>query len=190
MLRKVLIGVGILLVLVIGGGFLLPDVVTVTRSTTIQAPPEAIYPMIATPRQWPVWSPWNDRDPNMAIAYSGPESGAGAKWEWKSASQGDGSMVMTRGTAPNDLGFELTIVGMGPPSRGAFALRPTGAGTQVEWTMTSEMAFGPIGGWFGLFFRPMLEKDFAQGLAKLKQKAEAAPSAPSAHVPAAPPGTP
>ena len=51
MLRKVLIGVGILLVLVIGGGFLLPDVVTVTRSTTIQAPPEAIYPMIATPRQ-------------------------------------------------------------------------------------------------------------------------------------------
>lgn len=190
MLRKVLIGLGVLLVVVIGGGFLLPGVITVTRSTTIQAPPDAIYPMIATPRQWPSWSPWNGRDPNMAITYSGPESGAGAKWEWKSESQGDGSMVMTSATAPNDVAFELTIVGMGPPSRGAFALRPAGAGTQVEWTMTSEMGFGPIGGWFGLFFRPMLEKDFDRGLASLKQKAEATPSVPSAPPPAPPPGAP
>lgn len=192
MLRKVLIGGGALVALVLVGGLLLPREITVTRSVTVQAPPDAIYPLVATPRMWPAWSPWNARDPQMTITYSGPDIGAGAKWEWKSKSQGDGSMVMTGATAPTDVAFELTIVGMGPPSRGAFAIRPAGAGSQVEWTMTSEMGMGPIGGWFGLFFRPMLEKDFDNGLATLKQKAEAAPAAAPALAPPppVPPGAP
>jgi hypothetical protein len=173
--RKVLIGIAVLLVLVLGIGLVLPGSITVTRSTVVSAPAEAIYPLIAAPRAWPSWSPWNARDPQMAITYSGPEIGAGAKWAWTSASQGDGSMVMTRAEAPSDVAFELTIVGMGPPSHGTFALRPSGGGTRVEWSMTSEMGMGPIGGWFGLVFRPMLEKDFDAGLASLKRQVESAP---------------
>lgn len=187
MLRKVLIGVVALALLVLVGGLVLPGTVTVTRSVTVQAPADVIYPLIATPRQWPTWSPWNARDPQMAITYSGPESGTGATWSWKSPSQGDGSMTMTRATAPSDVAFELTIAGMGPPSRGAFSIRPAGAASQVEWTMTSEMGMWPIGPWFGLYFRPMLEKDFDSGLATLKRKAEAAPVAVPAQVPATPP---
>lgn len=176
MLRKVLLGIVALLVVLLGIGFVLPGTIIVTRSATISAPATAIYPLIAAPREWPRWSPWNARDPQMSITYGGPESGAGATWAWKSASQGDGSMVMTRAEAPSDVAFELTIVGMGPPSHGTFALRPAGAGTQVEWSMTSEMGMGPIGGWFGLFFRPMLEKDFDSGLASLKRLAESPPA--------------
>lgn len=164
-----------LAVIIGGGGMILPSTVTVTRSIVIAAPPEAIYPLVATPRRWPSWSPWNARDPKMAITYRGPESGPGAAWAWTSASEGDGSMVMAEATPPRDLAFELTIVGMGPPSRGAFALRPDGTGTRVEWTMTSEMGMRPIGGWFGLVFRPMLAKDFDAGLASLKRLAERPP---------------
>lgn len=171
-MKKVLIGVLGLVAVIVGGGFLLPNVVTVTRSVSIAAPPDAVYPLVATPRRWPSWSPWNARDPKMTITYSGPEMGAGAKWEWKSASEGDGSMVMTQAIAPNDVAFELTIVGMGPPSHGTFAIRPEGNGSRVEWQMTSEMGMGPIGGWFGLMFRPMLTKDFDAGLAGLKKQAE------------------
>jgi uncharacterized protein YndB with AHSA1/START domain len=172
MLKKLLIGTAALVAVILGGGLLLPDAITVTRTVTIQAPPEAVWPLIATPRRWPAWSPWNARDPQMAITYSGPAMGTGAKWEWKSASQGDGSMLMTVGRPPRDVEFELTIVGMGPPSHGAFTIEPEGTGSRVAWTMTSEMGMGPLGGWFGLVFKPMLAKDFEAGLAGLKKLAE------------------
>lgn len=172
-MRKWLVGLGVVVVAALGVGLLLPNRVTVTRRTTILAPAETVFTLVATPRRWPMWSPWNARDPQMAITYSGPESGEGATWSWKSASEGDGSMVMTRATAPSDLAFELTIAGMGPPSRGAFAIRSSGSGSEVEWTMTTEMGLGPVGGWFALAFRPRLERDFERGLASLKRRAEA-----------------
>lgn len=173
MFKKALIGVGVLLVVILVGGFALPRTITVTRSQTISAAPEVVYALAATPREWPRWSAWNERDPKMQITYSGPETGAGAKWAWISPSQGNGSMVMTSAAAPSQVAFELTIEGMGPPSKGTFRIAPAGSGSTVTWEMTSEMMLGPIGGWMGLMFRPMLEKDFEAGLAKMKRVAEA-----------------
>ena len=37
----------------------------------------------------------DERDPAMNVTYSGPPSGPGAAWAWKSASEGDGSMTFT-----------------------------------------------------------------------------------------------
>ena len=181
--RKVLIGLGALLAIVLLVGFVLPKDVTVTRSATINAPPDRVYPLVATPRQWPQWSPWNSRDPNMAISYAGPESGTGASWSWISKSEGDGAMKMTDATPPTAINFELTIAGMGPPSHGHFELAPAGGGTTVTWTMTSTMGFGPLGGWFALYFPTRITKDFDAGLAGLKKLAEL----PVAPEPAPPP---
>jgi hypothetical protein len=178
MLKKLLLSLVILVAALAAVGMLLPRSITVTRSVTVNAPPETIYPLVATPRSWPSWSPWNKRDPNMAITYSGPAQGVGAKWDWISKSEGDGSMVFTEATAPTTATFELTIVGMGPPSKGTFTLAPSGSATTVEWTMTSDMGAGPVGRWFGLYFPSMLRKDFDDGLASLKRVAEAAPRAP------------
>jgi hypothetical protein len=161
---------------VAAAAMLLPRMITVTRSVVVNASPDRIYPLIATPREWPSWSAWNKRDPNMAITYSGPPSGTGAKWEWKSKSEGDGSMVMTAATAPTNVDFELQIVGMGPPSTGKFLLKPSGSATEVEWTMVSDMGAGPVGRLFGLYFPSMLKKDFDEGLAALKTRAEQAPT--------------
>ncbi len=183
MAKKILIGLGALIALVLLVGFALPNKVTVTRSASINAPPERIYALIATPRQWPQWSPWNSRDPNMAITFSGPESGNGAAWKWVSKSQGDGSMKMEGAKPPSAIGFELTIEGMGPPSHGQFDLAPSGAATNVTWTMTSTLGMGPIGGWFALYMPTMLNKDFDSGLASLKKLAEM-PTAPEPAPPA------
>ncbi|MCU0635827.1 MAG: SRPBCC family protein [Gemmatimonadaceae bacterium] len=176
MLKKLLIGLVVVVIALAGIGMLLPRSITVTRSTTINATPEQVFPLIASPREWPRWSAWNKRDPNMTITYSGPAAGAGAKWDWKSESQGDGSMVFTEANAPTSASFELTIVGMGPPSTGTFRLTPSGGSTTLEWTMTSDMGAGPVGRWFGLYFPSMLRKDFDEGLAGVKQLAESAPA--------------
>jgi uncharacterized protein YndB with AHSA1/START domain len=174
MLKKLLLTFAGVVVAVLAGAMLLPRMITVTRSVVINAPPDRIYALVATPREWPTWSAWNKRDPNMAITFSGPPTGAGAKWEWKSASEGDGSMVFTAATPPTRVEFELQIVGMGPPSTGTFTLKPSGSATEIEWTMVSDMGAGPVGRLFGLYFPSMLKKDFDAGLGALKTRAEQA----------------
>ena len=79
-LKTLLIAVVALLALLFGVGLLLSPKFVVSRSVTVNAPPEKIYALIADPRGWTQWSAWNQRDPKMTIEYSGPASGAGAVW--------------------------------------------------------------------------------------------------------------
>ncbi len=167
MFKKTLIGVGALLLVLVAVSYLLPRYVSVSRSRQLAASPEALYPIVATPAEWPKWSPWNKRDPNMTVTFSGPAMGEGARWDWKSESQGDGGMVFTDATPLQRLGYELTIVGMGPPSYGEFVFTPNPEGTLVTWDMTADMGNTPMGRWFGLYMPTMLRKDFDEGLAAL-----------------------
>ena len=84
-----------LIVLLLVVGFFLPATFTVVRSAEIAAPPDKVYALVADPRGWKQWSAWNRRDPQMQIEYSGPPAGMGAKWAWKSKTQGDGEMTFT-----------------------------------------------------------------------------------------------
>ena len=60
----------ILVVVVVVASILLfaatrPDAYGVQRVTTIDAPPERIFPLLIDFRQWPRWSPFEALDPNM-----------------------------------------------------------------------------------------------------------------------------
>src|SRR4051812_11755306 len=70
-------------------GRYMPTQVAVSRSATIAAPPQTIYPLIADFRNgWPQWNAFDDEDPGIAYAYSGPAMGAGAVQTWTSKKQG------------------------------------------------------------------------------------------------------
>ena len=139
---------------------------------TISAPPEKIYALVADPRGWQQWSAWNRRDPAMAIEYSGPASGSGAVWAWKSKSQGDGRMTFTNAEPPERLGYELFFPDFGTTSTGDFRLEANGGATQVTWTMNGDMGGNPVYRWMGLFMDRMVGPDFDAGLANLKALAE------------------
>ena len=55
-----------------------PDSFSVQRTASIKAPPEKIFPLINDYRNWPQWSPYENRDPEMKRTYSG--GGQGAKY--------------------------------------------------------------------------------------------------------------
>ena len=74
--KVLLILVALLIAVVVAGGLMIAPKFSVTRSISIAAAPDKIYPLIADPRAWKQWSAWNQRDPAMAIDYSGPASGA------------------------------------------------------------------------------------------------------------------
>ena len=171
-LKILLIAVVVLLALLVGSGLLLSPKFSLSRTVTVNAPPEKIYALIADPRGWKAWSAWNQRDPAMAIEYSGSASGPGAVWAWKSKSQGDGKMTFTTAEAPKRLGYELFFPDFGTTSTGDFRLDPNGGGTQVTWAMNGDMGANPVYRWMGLFMDKMVGPDFDAGLANLKVLAE------------------
>ena len=171
-LKVLVIAIFALLLIVGVGGLLLSSRYTVTRTTTINAAPDKIYALIADPRGWKQWSAWNQRDPAMAIEYSGPTSGPGAVWAWKSKSQGDGRMTFTTAEPPKRLAYELYFPDFNSTSTGDFRLDDNGGATQVTWSMDGYMGSNPVYRWMGLFMDKMVGPDFDAGLANLKALAE------------------
>ncbi|MBV8380006.1 MAG: SRPBCC family protein [Paucibacter sp.] len=170
--KGLLIAVVLLAAVLYGGAFLLPTTCLIERSQQMAAPPDKVYALIAAPKAWKRWSVWPRRDPAMQIDYSGPESGAGAGWTWKSKTEGDGSMVFTQATPPGLINYDLSFPGFGT-SHGDFKIIPADGGSVVTWTMTMDMSgASPIWRWMGLFANKLFGKDFESGLAELKNAAE------------------
>lgn len=170
---KWLLGIVVVLaVVLVAGGYALSSKFHVARSVKVEAPPEKVYALVADPREWKRWSVWNQRDPAMQIAYSGPASGPGAKWEWKSTSQGDGAMTFTRADPGKTLGYDLYFPDFGTTSTGEWRFAPDGTGTRVTWTMDGDMGPNPLFHWMALMGDRMVGSDFEAGLANLKALAE------------------
>jgi uncharacterized protein YndB with AHSA1/START domain len=171
-IKRILLTLLVLIGALYGGGLLLSPKFVVTRSVVVAAPADKVYGLVADPKQWKQWSVWNQRDPAMAIEYSGPATGVGAAWSWKSQSQGDGKMTFTRAEPGRLVGFDLYFPDFGTTSAGELRMEPDGAGTKVTWVMNGDMGGNPLFRWFALNADSMVGKDFEAGLANLKALAE------------------
>ncbi|MGK0184359.1 MAG: hypothetical protein ACI9R3_000125 [Verrucomicrobiales bacterium] len=151
--------------------FLLPSKVHVERSITINAPAEAVYTKVKDLKKWVTWSPWNLRDPKMAIRYEGPESGIGQKSIWESESQGNGSQLITAST--ENLALEMLLdFGDQGTATAFWKFNTDGTGTRVVWGMDTELA-SPVQRLFGLVLENMVGPDYEEGLKNLKAQVEA-----------------
>ena len=78
MLKTVLIVVVVLLVVLLGVGFLAPNRLTVERSVVIAAEPAAVHVHLNDIKTWPEWSAWTkEKDPTAKWEFSGAASGVG-----------------------------------------------------------------------------------------------------------------
>ena len=171
-LKWLLAAVVMLVAVVLAGGLLISPTYSVQRGVLINAPAAKIYPLVASPKAWQRWSAWNQRDPQMKVSYSGPDSGAGASWSWSSKSEGDGRMTFTAAEADKRLAYELYFPDFGSTASGALTLQPEGAATRVIWSVDGDMGSNPVLRWLALAMDSMVGKDFDAGLANLKALAE------------------
>src|ERR1044071_2750581 len=87
-----------------------PDSFRVQRSASIKAPPDKIFPLINDYRNWPQWSPYETRDPEMKRTFSGAPSGKGAKYAWEgNKNVGSGAMEIID-TTPNKILIRLDFM--------------------------------------------------------------------------------
>ena len=151
-----------------------PDSFQVTRTTTINAPPERIYPLIADFKAWSAWSPWEKKDPAMKRSFGGPETGAGATYAWAGDKNvGEGSMRIVEAKAPERLSLKLDFLKPFEAHNDVvFSLAPQGSATTVTWTMTGPTPF--VAKIMHVFFDMdrMVGVDFETGLTALKAAAE------------------
>ena len=171
---KRLLGVFVILgAALIAGAYLLPREVTVTRSTVIAAPPDAIFPHVNALQATQRWSPWLERDPDVQVIFSGPDSGVGNAMSWTSAEPnvGNGTQRIVE-SAPNERVVTALDFGAMGTAEAAFLLAPSGAGTQVTWTLVSDLGNGPMGRYLGLMMDRWVGGDYETGLANLKALVE------------------
>lgn len=168
----VVIAVVLVLVMVIA---LQPGEFSISRSTTMGAPPAVVFAQVNRLQNWEAWSPWAEKDPGMTSAYEGPESGEGASHAWDGNSDvGAGTLTITESTAPEQIRLRLEFKRpMAATNEVLFTFEPVDEGTKVTWTMTGENGF--VGKAFGLVvdMDNMVGGDFEQGLANLKAVVEA-----------------
>ena len=169
MLKKILIGV-----VVVIAAFLIFVVARaadfrVERSATIAAPAQALFEQVNDHHKFSVWNPFMKLDPNAKQTYSGPDAGVGAVCSWDGNKDiGAGSATITE-SKPGELVRQR--MDWKRPMEGIaiveFTFKPQGDKTVVTWAMYGTNNF--MGKLVSLFMDcdKMCGPPFEQGLAEL-----------------------
>jgi hypothetical protein len=174
MLKKILIGLALLIAALVVIVALQPSEFRVERSAAIAAPPADVFAQVNDLHKWDAWSPWAKLDPNAKIAFEGPEAGQGAAMTWAGNDQvGEGKLTIVE-SRPSDA-VKLKVDFVKPyeaTSNSDFAFKPDGAGTSVTWTMTAQHNFLEKAFCLVMNGKKMVGDDLEKGLAQLKALAE------------------
>ena len=167
---------GILVVLVVifvAGAFLLPRTVEVARTIEIDAPAADVFPHVNSLKAGEAWSPWLSRDPEVQLAYSGPEAGVGAKLDWTSdhPQVGNGTSLITASEADKLVENELDFGDMGT-ALARFQLVESNGKTTVTWGFETDLGKNPVARWMGLMMDKWVGGDYETGLTNLKAVVE------------------
>jgi uncharacterized protein YndB with AHSA1/START domain len=151
-----------------------PAGISVSRSLSIQAPPERVFALIEDLHAWPQWAPQDRSDATLQRSYSGAARGVGAQSDWTSrGSGGSGHMVVTAARAPHEVvvqvDFRRPFVAH---NLNTFTLEPAGRDTRLTWSMQGSNPL--LLRLISLFSSPdrMLGRHFEAGLANLAALAE------------------
>jgi uncharacterized protein YndB with AHSA1/START domain len=177
-MRKTLAIIAVVVLVVVAGILIYastkPDTFRVQRTASIKAPPEKIFPLINDFKAWPVWSPYEKKDPAMKRSYGAVTAGKGATYGWEGDKNvGQGSMEILEAAPPSKVVIKLDFLKpFEAHNTGEFILEPKGDTTSVTWAI-----YGPapyMSKVISTFvdMDKMIGKDFEQGLASLKTAVE------------------
>jgi uncharacterized protein YndB with AHSA1/START domain len=176
MIKKIILGLIIIVVLFVGFVALQPGEFRISRSATIAAPPEHVFAQVNDFHNWEAWSPWAKLDPESKVTFDGPSAGTGSIFTWSGNDKvGEGRMTITD-SQPHEL-IQIKLEFKRPfedTCATEFKFAPDGEQTLVTWTMSGQNGF--MGKLFCLFMNmdDMVGSDFEKGLASIKSVAEAA----------------
>ncbi|WP_193140422.1 SRPBCC family protein [Meridianimarinicoccus sp. MJW13] len=170
---RALAGLAALVAILALAAFALPHQISVSRSITIDAPPERVFPHLDSHTATAEWSPWIARNPDAQVIFEGPEAGIGARMSWISDNPtlGDGVQVITSITDNRWVARSMEF-GDWELATASFLLDPDGTGTRVTWSFSTDAGFNPVSRWMGLVVDDWVADELDQGLSRLKRLVE------------------
>jgi Polyketide cyclase / dehydrase and lipid transport len=175
-MKKFLLGVAYtliaLVVIFMGGAYILPGEAVVERTIAIAAPPEKVFAIVGDLKRFPEFSPWAEIDPGLHYTFEGPEIGIGQKMSWSSDNPqvGTGSQMVVDYQPDTRFATTLDFGDMGDAII-YIELGPVVNDTKVTWGFKSLLR-NPLERWMGLLYDREFGEDLEKGLGKLKAIAE------------------
>ncbi len=153
-------------------GLVLPGEWSVERSVLIDAPPEAIHPLVENFHRWGEWVQSHaEGTPDTTITYSGAQQGKDAVVAWEGGAVGTGRLHILESDPAHGIQYESAIESQRVNGSGSISFIRTDQGTQVIWKDGGKLP-PVVGGLFSWFVNAGLEKQFASDLARLKKAVE------------------
>lgn len=172
-LKVILLILALLIVAILIYAAMRPKSFRLERSTTINASPEKIFPLINDFHAWTGWSPWENIDAELKRTYGGTPSGVGTTYGWEGKKTGQGRMEITESHQDKNISLKLDFI---KPFKANnitdFTLTPSGDQTRLTWAMHGPLSL--IQRVMHIFFNmeKMVGPDFEKGLARIKALAE------------------
>ena len=183
--RKIALGLIVVLVLLVSVSFFLPSELHVERSTRIRTSKADAFRVLHNLRRFSEWSPWYKQDPDATYTFAGPEEGGvGSEITWDSEVTEQGKMVIAR-TVPYDSIFIEIYFGEDHSSSGitSFDLSEASADSvKISWNFRIDMGMNPLARYISLFMRGMIATQYEIGLQDLKILLERQPPVTDAEV--------
>jgi len=137
-MKKFALAVAILITGILVYAAFQPNTFQISRTVSINAAPEKIYPYMSDFHKGDLWSPYEKKDPAMKRTFSGPESGKGAVYEFTGDKNkvGSGRLEIIEAVPPKRVVLTLDMI---EPMQGSniveYTLEPQGDSTNVTWSM-------------------------------------------------------
>ena len=151
-----------------------PNSFRLSRSTTINAPPDKVFALINDLRQFNAWNPFAKLDPQNAITYDAVTVGVGGAYNWQGEKSGAGRMQITESVPAQRVSAKLDFSKpFEAHNRVDFTVQAQGdKACTVTWKMHGPMPY--LNRLMTTFFDmdKTVGKEFEAGLANLKAMAE------------------
>ena len=174
MWKKILLVIALLVGAVFAFAATRPDSYSVSRSIDIAASPEAVHAIVDDFHNFPQWAPWQKLDPAVQTTFEGPRRGVGAVYRWSGNSDvGQGRMEIRESVPARKVGMDLEFIEpFASKARTDIDIAPAGNGSKVTWSMRGDNNY--MAKLMSVFMSmdKMIGKDFEEGLANLKRRAE------------------
>jgi effector-binding domain-containing protein len=172
-LKKILLGILIVVALLVVIAFFLPQNVHVERSLEMNAPAKIVYNQVIDLHSWDKWAKWNQIDPEMKVEYINKGFGENAGYSWTSdhPNVGSGKLLITEAVHYDSIATSMDFMEEGTATS-YFLFNEEAGKTNVLWGFDTDLGYNPIARWFGLMFDSMIGPDFEEGLENLKVVSE------------------
>ncbi len=162
-----------IIALVLIAGLLLPKSMQIERSIIVNAPANEVFPHVNNLRSMHAWSPWVNYDPEMNVAFEGSDGTVGSVYRWEGNDQvGKGYQTITSVT-PKAIEMDLVFIEPWQSNAKTYIFLDNEQGnSKVTWGYKEKTPVPANIMMMVMGVKPMLEKEFDKGLARLKEQVE------------------